>query len=649
MCGIAGCWAEEPRIAEANVKRMLVAQAHRGPDDEGLVSLPSACGALVFGHRRLSILDLSPAGHQPMENPATGDWIVFNGEIYNFPELRKELEGDGVQFRSNCDTEVILHAFARWNTDAFDRLHGMFALGLFDRRRQRLILARDPLGIKPLYYAWGGAPGIPGCGLLFASELRAMEAAAPDAGIDRRAWAGVMAFGAVAAPLSMLEGVRVLSPGAWASIEFDQWGQPGHHVRMVGVREQRYWDFPAPRTDLGYDECAEEEVAGLLRTAVRSHLMSDVPIGVFLSSGLDSTAIASAAAEARDGDIDTFTVALGDDPKMDESPIAQRTAEAIGARYHHIALGEAEVRRLTQQWLDSLDQPSVDGLNTYIISRAVRERGIVVALSGLGGDELFGGYPSFREVPRLARLARATAWIPRGTRRAIAGCLWSTAVQGRREKAMNLAAAGSSLSALYFGRRRLLSDRQMHALGLHAADLGLNDDFLPPHCDCLLDADEHDPVSAVGVMESRFYMGNMLLRDADVFGMAHGLEIRVPMLDRRLIDFVYSLPGRLRRPHGGVSKPLLARALPPHIPAGLPRLKKRGFALPQARWMAGPLRELFEDLLNVTRQSGLVHPAGVTKIWDDFLKDQTGPTWSRAWLLGVLGAWLRKRRHGEVS
>ena len=632
MCGIAGCWTPAKAFAEASVKAMLAAQTHRGPDDEGLVALPLDRGSMVFGHRRLSIQDLSPAGHQPMENPETGDWIVFNGEIYNYPELRNELEGAGSRFRSRCDTEVILHAFARWGTEAFNRLHGMFALGLFDKRRQRLVLARDPLGIKPLYYAFGRDA------LVFASELRAVEAGgAIEAAIDPRAWAGALAYGNVPAPLTMLQGVQSFDAGCWAGIDLRATFQPAE------LQPVRYWEFPSPDRAPRETSQIEEQIGERLQAAVRSHLISDVPVGVFLSSGLDSTAVAALCAEARDGDMDTFTVSFADDPELDENPYAERTAKALGARHHCIRLSEPEVRHLAQRWLDSLDQPSVDGINTYIISHAVRQRGIIVALSGLGGDEVFCGYPSFRDVPRVLRLARASQWIPRKVRQSVAGWMWRNKTKAQRRKAMEFAGDQPDLPALYFRRRRLLSDAEMAGLGIRRENLDLDEAFLPAECEPSRGLSGQDPIGAVGVLESRFYMGNMLLRDTDVFSMAHGLEIRVPMLDRQLIDLAYAVPGRQRLSRRGVNKSLLVNSMGNRIPSELHALKKRGFCLPVARWMAGPLRPLFEDFIQTMKLSGLVNPQGVSAVWDDFLKDQSGQAWSRAWMIGVLGSWLKRR------
>ncbi len=632
MCGIAGIFGErlegKKESLSGSMRSMIQAMAHRGPDDEGIECLAVPGGALALGQRRLSILDLSSAGHQPMVNPDTGDWIVFNGEIYNYPRLRGELEAQGARFRSRCDTEAVLYAYAKWGTDCFDRLHGMFALGLYDREKQRLVLARDPLGIKPLYYCRGS------WGLAFASELRALAAGGLfERRIDQRALAGLLAYGAVQQPLTMYRDVLLLEPGTWAELDL---GMPAGTTRLSSRKP--YWRFPATQSGTDYQQ-ALAPLRQNLSAAVRSHLMSDVPLGIFLSSGLDSSILATLAAGHYDN-VRTFTVGFAEHRAIDEGPIASETARLIGVEHHPIAINETEALRQTQRYLDAVDQPTLDGLNSYIIAGTVRAQGIKVALSGLGGDELFGGYPSFRQVPQLARwLSRLSSISPRVRQKAAALAFFGRS-KAQRQKAMELATASPTLRHLYFRRRRLFSDLELEAFGISAESLGLDEDFLPPESEPDANLGALDSQGAISVLESRFYMGNMLLRDADVFGMAHGLEIRVPLLDRGLLDFVFALPGTWRTPRGKQNKPLLADAMARQLNPMIQGLAKRGFSLPQAAWMAGPLRPHFEHLIDKVSGSGLVDAGSVRQVWRDFLGDKVGPTWSRAWTLGVFGAWL---------
>jgi asparagine synthase (glutamine-hydrolysing) len=566
-----------------------------------------------------------------MENPETGDWIVYNGEIYNYPELRKEMEALGDHFRSRCDTEAILLAYARWGTECFDRFHGMFAVAIYDRRNGKLILARDPLGIKPFYYAAGEA------GFVFGSEVRAVRASGlVPTDIDRRALAGLLAYGAVPSPLTIYKSVKSLDPGTWTELDLGA----REFLPAEGLRAHRFWDFPAPQAILDRDE-AVREIRNRLRNGARRHLMSDVPLGIFLSSGLDSTSLALMCSKEAPEQLNTFTVSFPVHRGIDEGPVAAETAGLLRTQHHNMVLTESEVLNLAGRWFNSIDQPGVDGINTFIIAGAVRERGIKVALSGLGGDELFGGYPrTFGTLPAFVRVASLMSWLPIPIRGQVASAIFASRPKAQRQKARDMARTRPTLRNLYFRVRRVFSDVEMTTLGFDAAGLDLNEDFLPPEASPDHSLLGSDPRADVSVLESRFYMGNTLLRDSDVYSMAHGLELRVPFLDRSLIDYVFALPGKWRMRKDGVNKPLLSDAIRAEVSASVLNMPKRGFVLPMDDWMIGPLRDQFEDLLRVVRNSGIVDSAQVAATWDDFLRKRYGATQQRAWMLGVLGSWI---------
>ena len=631
MCGIVGVVGDNEAETIQQMRRMNSVQVHRGPDGAGEHVFKVADRIVAFGHRRLAILDLSDAGKQPMENTSTGDWIVYNGEIYNYPELRLELEQSGTVFHSHCDTEMILHAFARWGTNCFDKFRGMFAIVIYHRAQQRLVFSRDAFGIKPLYF------GKSSSGLFFSSELRSIKAGKliPIA-IDRRALAGLLAYGSIPEPLTIFQNVKMLKPGTYATVELNQ--------KELKIECFSYYSYPRIK-----QYSSRSEAVSLLRdrlnSSARSHLLSDVPVGIFLSSGLDSTALATLCADAAPNTINTFTVDFSDNPAINENPIAQITAKKLRTQHHSVQLTESDIRNRLTGYLHAMDQPTVDGLNTYIIAGAVRELGIKVALSGLGGDELFGGYHIFRDVSLLTQLAPLVSWIPVSVRKKIAARIFSGKSKSQRIKAIELCTTPANLPNLYFRRRRLLSDLEMYALGFIPAELNLNEDFLPPECEPTKDLQDRDSNGAVSILESRFFMGNTLLRDSDVFGMAHGLEIRVPLLDRDLADLAYSLPGSWKTPRNGLNKPLLADAMAPDLDPALRKLPKRGFTLPQSNWMCGPLRGQFESNLDILRASNYIEATAVTQVWQDFLAEPKGPTWSRAWMLGVLGAWLQLQVH----
>lgn len=613
---------------------MVKAQVHRGPDDQGVQLITTTKGMLGLGHRRLAILDLSALGHQPMVNPDTGDVIIYNGEIYNFKELRRELEAHGLRFRSGSDTEVILRAFEVWGKDCLERFRGMFAFALWNARAERLLLARDHLGIKPLYYSC--ASDTP---FIFASEVKALTAShLLPFKIDRRALAGYLAYGSVQSPLTLIENVRALDPATWMEVDADG------SIRGQG----HYWRMPSPdRSTSMASRNLNEEARRILSTSVSRHLVSDVPVGVFLSSGLDSTSVAGLVSEFSHATAKSFTVSFAEVPDHNEGAIARETSERFGLEHCDCPVSSETVLDWVRKALDVMDQPSMDGLNTYIVSRAVREQGIVVALSGQGGDEMFGGYPSFHEVPELYRMLNWARYMPADLRVMLTRIATYPRNEAFRKKAADIARSGPNLLDLYFHRRRACSNSQMTALGFRADELTLTKNFQTQESDgsdCLV---PDDPVASIGRLETKYYLGNTLLRDGDVFGMANSLEIRVPMLDRDLADWIFSLPGDVLLPQGKPTKYLLRGACSDLYSQAVTSQRKRGFVVPVAHWMTGSLHEVMIDGLEHVKQSELVEHGGVTGLVKDFKQKPDSPIWSRVWSLVILGHWLK--RVGDMS
>ena len=626
MCGIAGIITADRDVARSALKRMVGAQVHRGPDDTGEIVIPFANGWLGLGHRRLSILDLSPSGHQPMRHPKTPDQIIFNGQIYNYLRLRRELEALGERFHGRSDTEVLLHALSRWGTECFDKLEGMYALAFFDNRRQQLSLARDPLGIKPLYVASTAKA------FLFASEIRAILASTLlSEDLDPQGIASLLAYGMPQEPRTFFKNVRAFPAGCWQIVN------PDVIQKRLVSSPTHYWKFPSVRKDISEAE-AVFNVKETLDTAVRDHLISDVPLGVFLSSGLDSTVIAGLAAKHAP-DTRTFTVGFPDDADMSESLLARETAQHLGLRHTEISINGLEAEAAVSTWISALDQPSMDGLNAYVISKAVRKEEIVVALSGQGGDELFGGYPSFADVPRLKRVMRGLNRLPRSWRDALTALSTWGRSHAVKQKARDITHTGDNLVALYLQRRRVMSDTQLAELGI---DSGFEtNEYLPTEVLAGIAPDDQDAIWLVSQLETRFYLGNTLLHVSDVSGMANSLEIRVPMLDTRMLDLVLALPGSIRLPSKKPDKHLLKSAFPDLLRPSLTKQGKRGFVLPVARWMNGPLREMCEDALDYLKTHGPLCPEGVDAIWGRFRREPESPIWSRAWTLCVFGSYLK--------
>jgi asparagine synthase (glutamine-hydrolysing) len=530
---------------------------------------------VVLGHNRLSIIDLSPAGHEPMFFSGRQLAMTFNGEVYNFAEIRSQLEQQGLQFRSQTDAEVILGAYKLWGTEAVHRFRGMFALALADSGRREIWLCRDRLGIKPLYVTRPSSGG-----LLFASEVRGLLAAGPELVPRRASPAAVESFlaqGMVCGFDSIVEGVALLPPAT--SLRVDWSGQE--------VERRRYWHLPfaaAHEEDAVSRTDAVSALGEELRRAVRLHLISDVPLGIFLSSGVDSSALATIASEVHRGGIHTLSVGF-DQPAFDETQDATELASALGTEHTVLRLTGSELLGDIEQVFAALDQPTVDGFNTFVVSRAARRAGLTVALSGLGGDELFGGYASFRDVPRAASFRRLVPFsfhVPESAQR------WVARAAGRgTAKALELLGRPASTLEAYLLRRELLLPAERRTLYNGHLPPPAVDRALPPDLESLSEANQ------VSALELSSYMRDMLLRDGDVFSMAVGLELRLPLLDHVFVESAVRLPGPWKAPDPR-PKPLLLDAVGPSLPASIPERRKRGFTFPWDAWLRGPMRARVE-------------------------------------------------------
>ena len=624
MCGITIVWDRDRQRAATACRRATDMQQHRGPDAEGFLTIPLSCGSLALGHRRLAILDLSAAGAQPMVDSKTENAIVYNGEIYNFRVLRKELESKGAVFSSNSDTEVLLLGYREWGTEVFDRARGMFAVVIWDAHRRSLILARDHAGMKPLYLHLDPNQ------LVVASELQAIvNSGIVEKNINKSSLAGLLAYGSVPEPLTMIEDVAMFPPATWARIDLSD------SPRLV--EQAQYWSFPAE-----VEQNQKTDFRDMLDASVRGHLESDVPVGVFLSGGIDSTAIAAAAMRQGTGKLQTLTVGFAGHTSIDETAIAQETASQLGTEHQVVTVRGADALDQASSWMQSIDQPSLDGFNTYLVSHAASECGLKVVLSGLGGDELFGGYSSFRSLPRLHYWSRLARVIPPSIRRWIAYYGLFNATPTTRYKIADMASQLGSLVSLALGRRRLFSDRELHHFDLESTSLGLTQLYLPTNRKAPDLSEGSDLSAAVAATESNYYMRDTLLRDSDINGMSHSLEIRLPLLDRDLMTAALQMPTQQRMSRDGINKPRLVEAGGPHV-RSLAKNTKRGFSLPYDTWIRGPLDELVQESIEVVADSGLLAPQGLQKTLATYRCSRHGASpWSRIWTLTVLGQWLRR-------
>ncbi|HYM70029.1 MAG TPA: asparagine synthase (glutamine-hydrolyzing) [bacterium] len=627
MCGICGVYQErggDPNPLESTVARMAASLAHRGPDDEGVWADPA--GRVALGNRRLAIIDLSPAGHQPML-AADGDVAVtYNGEIYNFQELRQELEREGRRFVGHSDTEVMLALYLRDGIEMVRRLRGMFAIALWDGRTRRLILARDRLGIKPLYYTRRDGQW------LFASEIRAIRAVLPGSlPVDPIAVAAFLRLGSVPGPLTAFEGVHELPPATTLVLAEGE---------ADGVLRS-YWQVPVPDPGSGDAVASIGELRERLLDAVTRHLVSDRPVGVFLSGGLDSGAIVAAMREAGHARVRTFSITFPE-AEFDEGADAARVAARYETEHTARTVSGQDLAADLDRIIGAMDQQTVDGVNTYYVSEVTRRSGTVVALSGLGGDELFGGYSSFRQLPKLLAWQRAAGRIP-FMRPLVASALGAVR-SPRSAKLREGLGLPPTVQSTYLVIRGLLSRDETSDLlrpgavreaSAHldaAAALGAFATDVPD-----------DPVAATSVLELRGYMHNQLLRDTDVMSMAHSLEVRVPFLDHPLVEFAARLPGRLRV-NGHPPKWLLLRALGDWLPPEVGR-SKRGFTFPIGEWLRGPLRRQVDETLS--GGAGVFRPDAVARLRARFEAGHSH--WSRLWALVVLARWLRGVDHRELA
>ena len=630
MCGIAGVISLDPRPVEGAVRRAMAAMIHRGPDDEGYeqfsltdVAHGPACG---FGFRRLAIMDLSPLGHQPMVNASTGDAIIFNGEIYNFVAIREQLQARGCRFRSSGDAEVLLQALSAWGEKAIAKLDGMFAIAFYHAASRRILLARDPLGIKPLYTARVGDT------FAFASEVRALLATGLVPGdLDPAGVASYLAYGAPQDPLTVHRFVRSMLPATYEWIDADGLG--------TSVKACRYWRFPeAVSAD---DEArAVDNIRTQLQESVRLQSVSDVPLGVFLSGGIDSATIAALSRLRGDAPM-TFAVGYEVSGMVDETVAAAETADYLGTRHFQAIIDNDWVMLQLHEWLKAADRPSIDGLNTYIVSGAVKDRGVTVALSGLGADEFFGGYANFRRIPRLQRILRTLTWLPPSIRRAAAAASLAWLPRSKRAKAVDLVSRGATALELTVLGRRLHNDETLKWFGYEARRIGLSQDYLPYEAYEAIDSSTRDPVRGISEAEATLYMGNTLLRDSDVNGMAHSLEIRVPFLGKSVVEYACSLPGRTRLPPGKPGKYLLRQAFADTLPASVFNRPKSGFSLPFGKWLFGPLRNQCEAAVDALTACPVIDGNAVRRTWNDYTTNRSATHWSRPLSLVALGSYIQ--------
>jgi asparagine synthase (glutamine-hydrolysing) len=649
MCGICGILSfNKAGGFTSNIKAMNAALAHRGPNADGTWLNDD----IILGHRRLSIIDLSPAGNQPMVSSDQRYILAFNGEIYNFRELRGKLPD--YPFKTNSDSEVILAAYCKWGKNCVSHFNGMFAFAIWDDFEKELFLVRDRLGIKPLYYFMDEEK------LIFSSEIRSIIASdLVKRRIDRKSLVDYVRYQTVHAPGTIIEGVKMLMPGQYIIVRSSTSGNKNYNFEasrpeaqnetsetllssaFQTVKSGYYWQlgksFSSSLTPHGKSKKQiHGDILELLTHSVERRLIADVPFGAFLSGGIDSSIVVGLMASVLNQKINTFSVTFSE-RKYSESPYSQLIANRFHTNHTEIHLSPEDFLQMLPNALNSMDHPSGDGPNTWVVSKVTKEAGITMALSGLGGDELFAGYDIFKRLNYLYKL-RGIAKLPIFIRAGIPGWLLNLAKPSasmvKINELLNLPTWG--LVDTYPLSRQILPDRKIEKLLLDT-DLSLNAveaivkeisyRMQPGHL-----------LSSISCAEISTYMQNVLLRDTDQMSMAHALEVRVPFLDYSLVEYVLQVQDNMKFPH--TPKQLLVESVDPLLPRDFAQRRKMGFTLPWDHWMRNELKSFCENQIQSLSKHDYFNSCGLMQIWKRFLNKDPLITWSRIWTLVALGDWL---------
>lgn len=621
MCGIAGIVGKqtEDRFFHSAIKKMNDVMSHRGPDADGFWN-DEEC---FLSHRRLSIIDLSESGNQPFISNDGRYIMIYNGELYNFRELKLELQRAEFGskelpyiFKTHSDTEVILAAYIRWGADCLNRFNGMFAFAIWDTFEKKLFVARDRIGEKPLYYS------IQKNVLLFASEIRALiYSGLIDKKINLESISEYIQYATVHAPNTILENVYVLMPGCF--FEFKN--------NVLNIK--KYWDisnYTKSSEKLTYQETCKN-IKHLLINSVQKRLISDVPFGAFLSGGIDSSAIVGLMSQVSSEKVQTFNVSF-DESEFSESIYAKQVAKRFNTQHHEIKLIPKDFLKQLPEALNSMDYPSGDGPNSYVVSKATKKAGITVALSGLGGDELFAGYDIFKRYYELEK----KNWLNIIPGKGLIGKLLAAkknSIQGdKMAEILNLEMINGFNA--YPINRKLFNQKDYQKLITEY----YNPDYFIKNIIKESTTDKNHTLSKVSLFEIQTYMQNVLLRDTDQMSMSVALEVRVPFLDHKLVEFILTIDDKYKYPH--YAKKLLIDSLDDLLPNNIINRPKMGFVLPWKNWLKEDLKDFCEENITQFSKRPFVNRESVLILWNRFLNNDPKITWSRIWHLVVLNYWI---------
>jgi asparagine synthase (glutamine-hydrolysing) len=619
MCGIAGIIELKERVVDGSlVRKMTDAIAHRGPDSDGFF----VEGRAGLGHRRLSIIDLSASSNQPFIDPSGRYVMVFNGEMYNYEDVRALMPD--YPFRTAGDTEVLLVAYIRWGPDCIDYFRGFYSFVIWDREEKTVFLARDKMGVKPLYYSLSGDR------LLFSSEVRSILATGLVAKkINEKALLEYFSYQSVSYPHTVVEGIQQLEAGSWMRIKEGK------------VEKRRYWDVTNNPVDFdfGNKELVHRRIRELMLQSIQRRLVSDVPVGAFLSGGIDSSAVVGLMAEASSAPPNAFTVAF-DEKEYDESEYAAIVAKKFKANHTRLLLRPTIFLDELENALNAMDSPSGDGINTYVVSKAITQKGMRVALSGAGGDELFAGYPFFARYLNLQQ--KSWLWqLPAGLRKMAASVLSGGRQEGKRGRIAQLLRQPSpSIVNVYPVLRQILPPSLIGQL----SSLNPGGPFTTAVAEELIKRQESIKklpfLSQVSAAEYLGYTQHTLLKDTDQMSMAVSLEVREPFFDQDLVEFVLAVPDGLKNP--AYPKSLLVESLKPLLPDEIVFRKKQGFLFPWNVWLRTDLKDFCDRYIKNIAQRPFIKGDKLLNYWSRFLAGDKNVRWSEIWLFVVLEYWLEK-------
>lgn len=626
MCGINGFSSEKYSGTErlSIIRKMNTTLAHRGPDNDGIWEKDNLC----LGHRRLSIIDLSAESNQPFFSGDGRYVVVYNGELYNYKELKLELQrsAQGEQalpyfFKTQSDTEVILAAYIRWGNKCLDYFNGMYAFAIYDTLKKKLMLARDRVGVKPLYYYYGEE------GLMFSSEVRPIiHSGIRSFSLNREVISEYAMYQTVLAPNTIVKGIKMLMPGHLLEFAEGKATITQYYTLNKISKEAK---------DLSYKETCSK-VLELLGQSVQRRLVADVPFGAFLSGGIDSSAIVGLMSRVSSEKIQTFNVSF-DESEFSESRYAKLIANKFNTQHHEIKLSPQDFLALLPEALNAMDHPSGDGPNTYVVSKATKKAGITMALSGIGGDELFAGYDVFKRMAELQRKSWLSA-VPRFARKTAGFVIQKQkkSISGNKIQEL-LSQEQINFASAYPLNRSLFTLKELSRL-IRPSDPFKTIRSIVTETPRI----EGHLLSAVSIAEMNTYLQNTLLRDTDQMSMSVALEVREPFLDYRLIEFVLSVSDDQKFPHS--PKKLLVDSLGDLLPGEIVNRPKMGFTLPWKHWLKNELKGFCEKNIFELAEKDFCDKSAVQDLWKRFMADDRTMSWSRIWHLVILNNWIKENK-----